>query len=80
MIWKGEEAPYLARNHYGAKKDALTGPFFEGDLKMRFGSVDVDERNEDDGDVDLSAGEDIGDEFGKCSMFRAPRKGATAMG
>jgi len=68
----------LARNHYGAKKDALTRPFLERDLKMRPGSIDVDERNEDGGDVDLSTGEDIGDEGDKCSVFRAARESATA--
>jgi hypothetical protein len=70
----------LARNHYGAKKDALTRPFLERDLKMRLGSIDVDERNEDGRDVDFSTGEHIVDEGGKCGMFRAARDSATAMG
>lgn len=71
---------YLACNHYGAKKDALTRPLLERDLKMRLGSIDVDERNEDGGDSDLGTGEDIGDKGGKCGVFRAARESATAAG
>lgn len=64
-----KKAMYLARNHDSAKKDALARPFFERDLEMRFGSVDIDERNEDGGNGDLGAGEDIGDKGGKCGML-----------
>lgn len=71
---------YLACNHYGAKKDALTRPLLERDLKMRLGSIHVDERNEDGGDVDLGTSEDIGDKGNKCCMFRAARDSATAAG
>jgi len=73
-----EQRQYLARNHYGAKKDALTRPLLERDLKMRFGSVDIDKRNEDGGDGDLGTGEDIGDKGGKCGMFGAARESAAA--
>lgn len=59
MTWEATAAMYLARNHYSAEKDALARPFLKGDLKVRLGSVDVDERNEDSGDGDLCAGEDI---------------------
>lgn len=64
-----EKAMYLARNHYGAEKNALTCPFFERDLKMRLGSIDIDERNEDCWDRDFGTGEDVGDKSGECGVL-----------
>ena len=45
---------YLVGQNESTKEDPLIGPLLEGDLKMRLSAVDVDEGNEESGNLDLS--------------------------
>jgi len=77
-IFESRVIEILACHHDCAKKDALACPFFEGDLEMRFCSIDVDERDKDGWDGDLCTSEDVMDKGDKGGMFGAARVSTTA--
>jgi hypothetical protein len=56
---------YFGRSHDGAEKNTLKRPFLQGYVKMGLGSIDVDERCEDDGGGYFSAGDDVFDKSGE---------------
>lgn len=56
-----------------SQKYTLACPLLECDLEVRLRPVDVDEGNEEDGDLDLGFGEDVGHEVEEvcvCGMTR----------
>lgn len=60
------------------EEDALAGPLLEGDLEVGLCAGDVDEGDEEGGDGDFCATDDVGDELGKLGVLCVARQGATA--
>lgn len=69
---------YLARNHYGAEKDALARPLLERDLQMGFSAIDVNEGDEESWKSDFSSGKDVGYKGSEFGLFRVARSSAAS--
>lgn len=54
--------PYLARKHNCAKEYSFACPLFEGNVQMRLGSIDVNERSEYDGYSDFCSCDNVRNE------------------
>ena len=67
---------YLVGKDECAEEDTLIGPLLEGDLDMGLCTLDVDEGDEEGGDLDLCLGEDVGDELEELGVFRVAGHGA----
>ena len=69
---------YLASYDERAKEDTFVGPFFEGDVEMWLGAIEVGQCGEDDGDFHLCALQHVAHAGGEGRALGVPRQRAPA--
>ncbi|KAJ2957462.1 hypothetical protein NUW54_g14596 [Trametes sanguinea] len=70
VLERGVVQTYLVGEDKCAEEDALVCPLLEGDLDVWLGAVDVDEGDEEGGDLDLCLVDDVCDELEELRVFR----------
>lgn len=67
----------LVSDDEDAEEDTLAGPNAWGRSEVGLGPVDVDEGNEEGGDLDLCLVDDVCDESKECGVLRVTREGVS---
>ncbi len=70
----GVHGTYLVCDDECAEEDTLVSPLLESDLNVWLCTLDVDEGDEESGDLDLCAVKHVCDELEELGVFRVPRQ------